>query len=70
MRGIGAGERIFEVLDRNPAVPYDTGDEVPLNQPGIIKFEGVNFEYPSRKGVEVLKDFNLEVKVGESVAIV
>jgi len=70
MRGIGAGERIFEVLDRNPAVPYDTGDEVPLNQPGIIKFEGINFEYPSRKGVEVLKDFNLEVKVGESVAIV
>ena len=70
MRGIGAGIRIFEVLDRSPAVPFGVGEEVPKDQLGIVKFERVHFEYPSRKGVEILKDFDLELGVGESVVIV
>lgn len=70
MRGIGAGVRVFEVLDRTPAIPYDQGTAVPRGQPGVIRFEGVHFEYPSRKEVKILKDFNLELGVGESVAIV
>jgi ABC-type multidrug transport system fused ATPase/permease subunit len=70
MRGIGAGMRIFEVLDRSPAVPYGVGEEVPKDQLGVVKFERIHFEYPSRKGVEILKDFNLELGVGESVVIV
>ena len=70
MRGIGAGMRIFEVLDRSPAIPYDTGEQVPNDQPGVVKFEHVHFEYPSREGVVILKDFNLELDVGESVVIV
>ena len=70
MRGIGAGMRIFEVLDRSPAVPFGVGEEVPKEHLGIVKFEHVHFEYPSRKGVEILKDFDLELDVGESVVIV
>ena len=70
MRGIGAGVRIFEVLDRSPAVPHGIGEEVPKGQLGVVKFEHVHFEYPSRKGVEILKDFNLELGIGESVVIV
>jgi hypothetical protein len=70
MRGIGAGMRIFELLDRSPAVPYGVGEEVPKGQLGVVKFERVHFEYPSRKGVEILKDFDLELDVGESVVIV
>ena len=70
MRGIGAGMRIFEVLDRSPAVPFGVGEEVPKDQLGVVKFEHVHFEYPSRKGIEILKDFNLELGVGESVVIV
>jgi len=35
-----------------------------------VKFEHVKFEYPSRKGAEILKDFNLELDIGESVVIV
>jgi ABC-type transport system involved in cytochrome bd biosynthesis fused ATPase/permease subunit len=30
--------------------------------------EELNFEYPAKKGVSVLKDVNLEIKQGESVA--
>ena len=70
MRGIGAGMRIFEVLDRSPAVPFGVGEEVPKDHLGIVKFEHVHFEYPSRKGVEILKDFDLELDIGESVVIV
>ncbi|KAG6861704.1 hypothetical protein C0995_013273 [Termitomyces sp. Mi166 len=70
MRGVGAGTRIFDLLDRTPAIPSDNGIAVTPNRRGAIKFEGVQFEYPSRKGVEILKDLNLEIGVGESVAIV
>lgn len=70
MRGMGAGVRIFEVLERSPAVPYGIGEEVPKGELGVVKFERVKFEYPSRKGAEILKDFNLELDIGESVVIV
>ncbi|KAH8827887.1 P-loop containing nucleoside triphosphate hydrolase protein [Flagelloscypha sp. PMI_526] len=70
MRAVGAGTRIFDLLDRRPVIPYDQGIDVPAGRRGIIKFEDVHFEYPSRKGVEVLNGFDLELRVGESVAIV
>ncbi|KAJ7503059.1 P-loop containing nucleoside triphosphate hydrolase protein [Mycena galericulata] len=70
MRGIGAGTRIFELLDREPAIPPRKGIAVPAERRGVLKFENIKFEYPSRKGVDILKHFNLEVGVGESVAIV
>ncbi|KAJ3720100.1 P-loop containing nucleoside triphosphate hydrolase protein [Lentinula raphanica] len=70
MRGIGAGNRVFELLGREPAIPTDTGVVLDPHRRGPVRFERVGFEYPSRRGVEILKDFNLEIGVGESVAIV
>jgi len=70
MRGIGAGQRVFEVLERKPAIPYASGEDIVKDQLGSIKFENVHFEYPSRKGSKILNEFNLELAVGESVAIV
>ncbi|KAI0915347.1 hypothetical protein AcV5_003842 [Taiwanofungus camphoratus] len=70
MRGIGAGVRIFELLDRSPAIPPETGIEVDPARRGPVRFEGVSFEYPSRPGVSVLRDLDLDIRVGESVAIV
>lgn len=70
MRGVGAGTRIFELLDRAPAIPPHQGIAVPADRRGVLKFENVKFEYPSRKGVDVLKNFDLEIGVGESVVIV
>ncbi|KAI0657674.1 P-loop containing nucleoside triphosphate hydrolase protein [Cubamyces menziesii] len=70
MRGVGAGVRIFDLLDRPPAVPPDAGAEVDPARRGPIRFERVWFEYPSRRGVQVLKDLDLEIAVGESVAVV
>lgn len=62
--------RVFEVIDRAPVIPYDKGDEVPRDHLGVVRFEGVGFEYPTRKDVKVLNDFNMEIGIGESVAIV
>ncbi|TFK74690.1 hypothetical protein BDN72DRAFT_833221 [Pluteus cervinus] len=70
MRGIGAGTRVFELLDRRPAIPPSTGIDIPRNHQGIVRFENVDFEYPSRKGASILRDFQLEIGIGESVAIV
>ncbi|KAG1760116.1 P-loop containing nucleoside triphosphate hydrolase protein [Suillus occidentalis] len=70
MRGIGAGTRIFELLDRMPAIPPHGGIEVDPSRYGTVRFQNIGFEYPSRRGVQILDDFNLEIGVGESVAIV
>ena len=70
MRGIGAGTRIFELLDRAPAIRPGVGVELDPKRTGPLRFENIMFSYPTRSGVNVLEDFNLEVKVGENVAIV
>lgn len=77
MKGIGAGNRVFGLLERDPLVPYGVGAPFPKPNPslageqmGTIRFENVSFSYPSRPKVMVLKDFDLELKNGESVALV
>ena len=70
MRGVGAGQRIFELLDRQPVIRPGVGVPLDPKRTGILRFEGVAFEYPGRRGVQVLNELDLEVRVGESVAIV
>ncbi|KAH8985538.1 P-loop containing nucleoside triphosphate hydrolase protein [Lactarius akahatsu] len=70
MRGIGAGSRIFELLDRSPAIQPGVGVQLDPKHTGPLRFENITFSYPTRSGVNVLEDFNLEVKVGENVAVV
>ena len=55
MRAIGAGTRIFEVLDRKPAISYEGGAELEPHRQGPITFEDVRFHYPTRKDTEILK---------------
>ncbi|KAG8971616.1 ATP-binding cassette permease mdl1, partial [Tulasnella sp. 427] len=76
MKGIGAGNRVFGLIEREPTIPTTSGTEFVKPDPitgsgmGVIRFHGVNFHYPSRPKVKVLHDFNLELNSGESVAIV
>ncbi|KAF7798827.1 hypothetical protein EIP86_010053 [Pleurotus ostreatoroseus] len=70
MRGIGAGVRIFDLIERKPTIDPEVGIEIDRNRRGTIKFEKVSFKYPSRPTVEVLKELDLEINVGESIAIV
>lgn len=67
-RGLAAMERVFDVLDQ-PTDKPDAPDAVPA--PRVIEsieFERVGFEY--RKGIPVLRDFNLRVQGGSVVALV
>jgi putative ABC transport system ATP-binding protein len=70
MRGIGAGTRIFTMLERTPAVQPGKGIALSPDRRGAVKFENIGFEYPTRPGVKVLNGLDLTVNVGESVAIV
>ena len=67
-RAMAGGQRIFEVLDSEPEI-VDSADAVELPQvKGEIKFDHVHHEYV--EGLEVLKDINLKVRPGETIALV
>lgn len=67
--GISGFERFVEIMDISPDI-IDRENAVELNYPrGEIVFEGVNFRY-SDKDEWVLKDFNLKIDSGRTVALV
>lgn len=68
MAGIGATQRVFEILER--VSDEKTTGETPTQTNGQISFENVRFSYPSRKDHEVLKGINFEVQPGQAVALV
>jgi ATP-binding cassette subfamily B protein len=69
MKASGAAERIFELLDRRPAIPASGGAEL-AEVRGRVTFEDVAFSYPSRPDATVLRGVDLEVSPGEAVALV
>ncbi|MFZ2331313.1 MAG: ABC transporter ATP-binding protein, partial [Atribacterota bacterium] len=65
---IAAAERVFEVFDEAEQIP-DKENVVLFAKPdGNIKLEQVNFGYVPQK--TILKDINLDVKKGQTIAIV
>lgn len=70
MKGVGAGTRVFSLLDRQSLIPLGVGKELPVSRNGPIRFEAVRFTYPSRKEVEVLRGLSLTIDQGTSVALV
>jgi ATP-binding cassette subfamily B protein len=67
-RSMAGGERIFEVLDTVPEI-QDAPDAIELaDVRGEVEFKHVDFKYTV--DVEVLKDFSIKVKPGETVALV
>ena len=67
-RSMASGARIFELLDVTAeVVDVENASEMPPVG-GAIDYEGVNFSYVP--GVEVLKDINLHISPGETVALV
>jgi ABC-type multidrug transport system fused ATPase/permease subunit len=70
MKGVGAGSRVFYLLDRPSAIPLGVGTPLSATRNGDIRFENVRFTYPSRKEVEVLKGLTMTIREGTSVALV
>jgi len=69
MRSVGAAERIFELLDRKPAMAPSGGVAL-AEVEGDVALEHVRFSYPSRKDVRVIDDVSLRLSPGEVVAVV
>jgi ATP-binding cassette subfamily B protein len=69
MRAAGAAERVFELLDRVPSIPSKGGAVLP-HVAGRVGFEGVEFAYPTRADMPVLKGLDLTIQPGEVVAVV
>ncbi len=66
--GFAAAERIFEVLDEEPTVKNDPNPIYLDKIKGKISFRNVYFSY--QNDIPVLKNINLEINIGESVALV
>lgn len=63
---VAGAERVFDIMDEKPEP--DNGKIENTDIKGSISFENITFSY--KKGEPVLKDFNLEIKPGEKVALV
>ena len=66
-RGIAAGQSIFAVLDQE--AERDTGHTPMERARGSLRFERVSFRYEP-EGPDVLRDVSLEIRPGESIALV
>ncbi|XP_076464201.1 ATP-binding cassette sub-family B member 10, mitochondrial-like [Babylonia areolata] len=76
-RGLGASQRLWELLDRVPAIPVSAAEQGPGQSlqslpsvQGNIEFRDIHFAYPARPDVAIFKGLNLQVKAGQVTAVV
>lgn len=70
LRAAGAADRLVEILDEKPII---TAPENPItlnHVKGNLKFHDVNFVYPTRQDRPALTGLNLDIKSGETIALV
>lgn len=70
-KSIGATESLMTIINQETE-QIDTSKPTPTTKflSGDITFKNVDFAYPSRKEVQVLKQLNLTLKAGEQMALV
>lgn len=69
MKGIGAAERIFELIDSKPSITTSLGHKA-QSLHGDINFSNIKFKYPSRMDSPVFSHLNFTIKQGENVCFV
>jgi ATP-binding cassette subfamily B protein len=71
LRAAGASERLNELLTAEPTIKAPAKPK-PLPEPakGLLKFQAVEFRYPTRQDVSALHDFSLAVRPNEKLAVV
>ncbi len=68
---VGATERVIELLqEENENITFNENQRIEKKIEGSISFKDVNFSYPSRKEIEVLKGISFTAKPGEKIALV
>src|SRR5699024_12423185 len=67
---VGATDRVFEILDQEPEIPMQKPAEHYKRYKGNVTFSKVNFTYPARPDVQVLKNIDLHIDHGQTIALV
>jgi ATP-binding cassette, subfamily B, bacterial len=71
LQAAGAMERIGELFAEKATIATpDAPDPLPRPVTGALRFDHVEFRYPSRPDVAALSGFDLEIAPGETVALV
>uniref|UniRef100_K3WTE2 Uncharacterized protein n=1 Tax=Globisporangium ultimum (strain ATCC 200006 / CBS 805.95 / DAOM BR144) TaxID=431595 RepID=K3WTE2_GLOUD len=66
---IKSGKAIVALRDRElPIDSFDEGGLKPAKVEGKIEFKNITFRYPTRPEITVLKNYNLTVEAGQTVA--
>ena len=66
--GLAAAQRIFTILDVEPAIQEQTGAQQLVVDKGAVRFDGVRFAYGDAE--TALHDVSLEIPAGKRVALV
>ena len=69
-KALGAAEKIREILEEKPEISPATADLVHDVPRGDLSFSHVTFSYPTRPDVTVLKEIDLDLERGKSLALV
>lgn len=67
-KAIGATERVFDLIDETPEDVQTKSNQNQLQ--GNLEFKNLEFAYPSRPELKVLKQISLKANQGETLAIV
>ena len=64
-------EKVFKVIDYDPVIKNLPENKYSyMNIEGKIEFKNIDFSYPTKKEVEILKNFNLKIDKGTCIGIV
>ena len=69
-KAIGATERVFELLDEQPEDIASVQNKIITKINGNVTFQNVQFSYPSRAEIQVLKNVSFTANFGQKIAIV
>jgi len=70
-RAAGAAERLMQLLETQPGIRAPASPQkLPARPSGALSFRDVQFSYPSRRGTPALENLTLDIRAGETVAIV
>ncbi len=68
---IGASERILEILEEDGEATITVVDKSTLPRVfGKIRYQNVQFSYPTRPDIEVLKGVDIQIEEGQKIALV
>jgi ATP-binding cassette subfamily B (MDR/TAP) protein 1 len=71
-KGLVSAAKIFQLLERKSEidVTVPTGFKPETDTQGSVQLKNVNFRYPQRRNVKVLRGLNIDILHGQTVALV